>query len=159
MYRRVEVAAVVKSGNGHSQQRPSRPRRRLMIWRIGTGRTAGSRFVVRKSQNSLGQKKAKREAAVWSVKGESQWVVSGWVVEGKEGRHTGCGGEDYEAGPVVLDEFAHYLEVLGNVGSTVIGGRAEARALSVVVGPQEWAAIVLRLIGSSVAHDGEWYAV
>ena len=29
--KRVEVAAVVKRGRGHSQQRPSRPRRRLMI--------------------------------------------------------------------------------------------------------------------------------
>lgn len=67
LYKRVEVAAVVKRGKGHSQQRPRRPRRRLMIWRMGTGRTAGSRFVVRKSQKSLGQKKAEMEATVWSV--------------------------------------------------------------------------------------------
>lgn len=132
LYKRVEVAALVKSGKGHSQQRPRRPRSRLMIWRIGTGRTAGSRFVVRKSQNSLGQKKAKSEAAVWSVRGERQWPAGAWVLKG---RHTGCGGEDYEAGPVVLDQFAHCLEVLGDGGSAVIGGRAEARALSVVVGP------------------------
>ena len=65
LYNRVEVAAVVKSGKGHSQHRPSRPRRRLMIWRIGMGRTAWSRFVVRKSQNSFGQKKAEIEAAIW----------------------------------------------------------------------------------------------
>lgn len=104
---RVEVAAVVKRGKGHSQQRPRRPRRRLMIWRMGTGRTAGSRFVVRKSQKSFGQKKAKMEAAVWSV-GSCQSVsrsVSGWmgVDWGSWGERTGCGGEDYEAGPVVLD--------------------------------------------------------
>ena len=65
--KRVEVAAVVKSGRGHSQHRPRRPRRRLMIWRMGMGRTAGSRFVVRKSQNSFGQKKPLIEAATWSV--------------------------------------------------------------------------------------------
>lgn len=65
LYNRVEVAAVVKSGKGHSQHRPSRPRRRFMIWRIGMGRTAWSRFVVRKSQNSFGQKKAEIEAAIW----------------------------------------------------------------------------------------------
>ena len=65
LYNRVEVAAVVKSGKGHSQHRPSRPRRRLMIWRIGMGRTAWSRFVVRKSQNNFGQKKAEIEAAIW----------------------------------------------------------------------------------------------
>ena len=40
-----------------------------MIWRIGMGRTAGSRFVVRKSQNIFGQKKAEIEATVWSVRG------------------------------------------------------------------------------------------
>ena len=27
-------------------------------------------------------------------------------------RHTSCGGEDYEAGPVVFDEFAHFDGVL-----------------------------------------------
>ena len=90
---------MVKSGKGHSQQRPRRPRRRLMIWRIGTGRTAGSRFVVRKSQNNFGQKKAKIEAAVWSVETS---VGGGGGLRG-EGRRTGCGSEDYEAGPVVLD--------------------------------------------------------
>ncbi len=101
MYKRVEVAAVVKSGKGHSQQSPRRPRRRLTIWRMGMGRTAGSRFVVKKSQNSFGQKKAKIEAAVWSVK---EYVLVG--VERRlreEGRRTSCGGEDYEAGPMVLD--------------------------------------------------------
>lgn len=74
---RVEVAAVVKSGNGHSQHRASRPRSRFMIWRMGMGRTAGSRFVVRKSQNNFGQKKAQIEAAIWSVCGVNKWVVGG----------------------------------------------------------------------------------
>ena len=65
--KRVDVAAVVKSGRGHSQHRPSRPRSRLRIWRMGTGRTAWSRFVVRKSQKSFGQKNPLIEAAIWSV--------------------------------------------------------------------------------------------
>ena len=73
-----------------------------MVWRMGTGRTAGSRFVVRKSQKSFGQKKAKMEAAVWSVLSCQLVMVGGWVgVDG--GERTGCGGEDYETGPVVLD--------------------------------------------------------
>ena len=36
-----------------------------------------------------------------------EWM-DGWM----EGRRTGGGGEDYEAGPVVFDEFAHFVEVL-----------------------------------------------
>ena len=100
LYNRVEVAAVVKSGRGHSQHRPSRPRSRFMIWRIGMGRTAGSRFVVRKSQNIFGQKKPLIEAAIWSVRGflVSRCSLGFW---GK-GRRTGCCGEDDQAGPVVL---------------------------------------------------------
>ena len=39
------------------------------------------------------------------------------------------------------------------VGVIVIGGRVEARALSVVVGWKEW--VGLYAIGSSVAHDRE----
>ncbi len=31
---------------------------------------------------------------------------------GREGL-TGCGGEDYETGPVVFDQFAHCHEVMG----------------------------------------------
>lgn len=38
-----------------------------MIWRMGKGLTAESRFLVRKSQKILGQKKASRAAAIWSV--------------------------------------------------------------------------------------------
>lgn len=33
---------------------------------MGTGRTAGSRLVVRKSQKILGQKNPSRAAAIWS---------------------------------------------------------------------------------------------
>lgn len=65
----MEIAAVVKRGRGHSQQRPRRPRRRFMVWRMGMGRTLPSRFVVRKSQNTFGQKKPDIEAATWSVGG------------------------------------------------------------------------------------------
>ena len=57
------MAAVVKSGRGHSQHRPRMPKRRFMICSTGTGRTQWSRFVVRKSQNSFGQKNPWSEAA------------------------------------------------------------------------------------------------
>lgn len=62
---------------------------------------------------------------------------------GGERRRTGCGSEDYEAGPVVLYQFAHCQEEVGSGGSTVIGGKVEVRALSVVVGRREWAAVEL----------------
>jgi hypothetical protein len=51
-------------GNGHSHARPTIPRIRLMICRIGKGLTAESRFLVKKSQKILGQKKASRAAAI-----------------------------------------------------------------------------------------------
>lgn len=63
-WKEVEVAATVKSGKGHSQHRPRMPRRRFIIWRIGMGRTQASRLVVRKSQNSFGQKKPWIAAAI-----------------------------------------------------------------------------------------------
>lgn len=74
-----------------------------MIWRMGTGRTARSRLVVRKSQNSFGQKKALIEAAIWSARGVLELVCVRVRDVGEGGERTGCGGEDYEAGPVVLD--------------------------------------------------------
>lgn len=37
-----------------------------MIWRAGIGLTAPSRFLVRKSQKILGQKKASIAAHIWS---------------------------------------------------------------------------------------------
>ena len=65
-------------GKGHSQARPRIPRRRFRICRMGTGRTAGSRLVVRKSQNTLGQKNPSRAAAIWSVEGGGILLVVGW---------------------------------------------------------------------------------
>ena len=46
------------------------------------GRTARSRFVVRKSQKSFGQKKALIEAAIWSGVGKGGWLVSCLVMRG-----------------------------------------------------------------------------
>lgn len=57
----------------------------------------------------------------------------------------GGGGEDDEAGPVVFYQFAHCEEV-GGGGSTVIEGRVEVRALSVVAGRREWAVGFLCLV-------------
>ena len=48
---------------GHSQASARIPRQRLMICRMGSGLTMGSKFVVRKSQKILGQKKASSAAA------------------------------------------------------------------------------------------------
>jgi hypothetical protein len=42
------------------------PMTMLMICRTGTGLTAPSRFLVRKSQKILGQKKHCSAAAIWS---------------------------------------------------------------------------------------------
>ena len=67
MLRCMAVSAKAKMGKGHSQARPRIPRRRFRICRMGMGRTAGSRLVVRKSQNTLGQKNPSRAAAIWSV--------------------------------------------------------------------------------------------
>jgi len=50
--------------SGHSRANMPSPMRRLMIWRIGTGLTAGSNVFVRKSQNTFGQKKPSRAAAI-----------------------------------------------------------------------------------------------
>ena len=47
---------------------------------------------------------------------------------GGEERRTCGGGEDYEAGPVVLDQFAHCQE------KSAIGGRVEVRAFSMMGG-------------------------
>lgn len=43
------------------------PMRTLMICNTGNGFTAGSRVLVRKSQNILGQKKPSTAAAIWSI--------------------------------------------------------------------------------------------
>ena len=49
---------------GHSYIKPMIPRTRLMIWRVGKGFTAASKFLVRKSKKHLGQKKPSRAAAI-----------------------------------------------------------------------------------------------
>jgi hypothetical protein len=56
-------AVPAMNPNGHSQANMKRPKTRLMIWRIGRGFTAKSRFLVRKSQKILGQKKPSTAAA------------------------------------------------------------------------------------------------
>lgn len=88
-----------------------------MICRTGTGRTAPSRLVVRKSQKILGQKKPSKAAATWSVvaRGRLVWFFSGFggklVVDqcgnGRGRWLTGCGSEDDQSSPVVFDELAH----------------------------------------------------
>ena len=52
------------SGMGHSQASPMKPRIMLMICKTGMGFTAPSRFLVKKSQKILGQKKASSAAAI-----------------------------------------------------------------------------------------------
>ena len=52
--------------SGHSHAKKKMPNTRLMICRIGRGFTARSRFLVRKSQKILGQKKPSTAAATWS---------------------------------------------------------------------------------------------
>ena len=66
--------------NGHSNAIPMRPKRRLMTWRTGTGLTAPSRFLVRKSQNILGQKKPSMAAATWSEELDISTIDAGLVV-------------------------------------------------------------------------------
>lgn len=66
MLRCIAVPAI--QGSGYSQARAHRPKMRFMTWRIGMGRTAPSRFVVRKSQKTFGQKKPSKDAAIWSNK-------------------------------------------------------------------------------------------
>jgi hypothetical protein len=52
---------------GHSRASIPMPKKRFMICKIGTGFTAPSRFLVRKSQKILGQKKPSTAAATWSI--------------------------------------------------------------------------------------------
>jgi hypothetical protein len=49
--------------SGHSQAKKKIPSTRLMICNIGRGFTAKSRFLVRKSQKTFGQKKPSTAAA------------------------------------------------------------------------------------------------
>jgi hypothetical protein len=52
--------------SGHSHATIMMPMTKLMIWRIGKGFTAPSRFLVRKSKKIFGQKKPSIAAATWS---------------------------------------------------------------------------------------------
>ena len=65
---------------GHSHAKPSSPKSKLRVCNIGTGRTAASRFFVRKSKNILGQKKPSRAAAIWYAEAvrtmrRAQWFL------------------------------------------------------------------------------------
>lgn len=91
-------------GSGYSQARAQRPKTRFMTWRIGMGRTAPSRFVVRKSQKTFGQKKPSKDAAVWSKKNLSAFSQEdNWC----RGMLTGSSSEDNQTCPVVFDELSH----------------------------------------------------
>ena len=82
---------------------------------------------MRKSQKILGQKKASREAAIWSGGERLVWRLSG--KRGKGRILTDCGGQDDEPGPVVLDEFPH--RALEGVG---VGGlREDGRRIVAIV--------------------------
>jgi hypothetical protein len=61
------MALPARNPSGHSHAIMKMPKTRLMIWRMGKGFTAKSRFLVRKSQNIFGQKKPSIAAATWSV--------------------------------------------------------------------------------------------
>lgn len=78
---------------------------RLMVCRMGIGLTAPSRFLVRKSQNILGQKKPSIAAATWSVDTELELWCEIWEEKG----HTDCSSENDEAGPMILNEFTHFV--------------------------------------------------
>ena len=81
-----------------------RPMMRLMVCRMGTGLTAPSRFLVRKSKKILGQKKPSMLADIWSGEAKSvcrsPCVSRGTVL-------TCCCGEDDQTCPVILDELSH----------------------------------------------------
>jgi len=57
-------AVPARNPSGHSQANITMPKTRFMICNIGSGLTATSRFLVRKSQNILGQKNPSIAAAI-----------------------------------------------------------------------------------------------
>lgn len=68
------------------------------------GRTAPSRFVVRKSQKILGQKKPSKDAAIWSKKHLSAFSQGQtWC----GGMLTGSSCKDNQTCPVVFYELSH----------------------------------------------------
>ena len=68
----IEVPA--RNERGYSRPRVISAMHRFMVCRMGTGLTAESKFLVRKSKKNFGQKKASREAATWSG------VLYSWLV-------------------------------------------------------------------------------
>jgi hypothetical protein len=75
----------------------------LMTCRIGTGFTAVSKFLVKKSKKNLGQKKPSIAPASWS----GIQVSFGCMCSLHCLRLTTCRCENDEAGPMILDQFAH----------------------------------------------------
>ena len=75
----------------------------LRTCRIGTGFTAESKFLVRKSKKNLGQKKPSIAPASWS----GIWVSFERVYYLRCLRLTCCRCENDETGPMILDQFAH----------------------------------------------------
>ena len=67
---------------------------------------------MRKSQKSFGQKNALIEAATWSGFAVVSTLAVRVGIGGMRGNGglTGCGGEDDEAGPMVLYQLAHREE-------------------------------------------------
>ena len=60
--------------SGHSYARDIIPMTRFIVWSMGTGLTAVSKFLVNQSKKNLGQKKPSRAAAIWSVKSHQYGV-------------------------------------------------------------------------------------
>lgn len=75
----------------------------LRTCRIGTGFTAESKFLVRKSKKNLGQKKPSIAPASWS----GTWVSFERVYMLHCLRLTRRRSENDETGPMILDQFAH----------------------------------------------------
>ena len=97
------IAVPASQGKGYSQAKAKTPKSKFITCRMGTGRTAPSRFVVRKSQKIFGQKKPSKDAAIWSEKRRISFLME--VIGGR--MLTGSGGEDNQACPVVFDELSH----------------------------------------------------
>lgn len=69
------IAEPAMNPKGHSRATMNSAMMRLMICNTGTGLTAGSSVLVKKSQKILGQKKPSRAAANWSVRKRLVWKV------------------------------------------------------------------------------------
>ena len=61
------IAVPATNFSGHSYAKLRKPMTRLMVCRTGTGFTAPSKFLVRKSKKNLGQKKPSSDAAKWTI--------------------------------------------------------------------------------------------